>query len=994
EVEAALDRHPSIAQCSVNVQELDGGQKQLVAFVVASDGGIQGQELRKFLADKLPDYMVPSLFVPLESMPLTPSGKVDRRALLSADYAGLAMEEGTTFVAPSTITEAILADIWEDVLATGPIGVEQDFFDVGGNSLYATQVISRIRKRLGVDLPVRTLFEARTIALLAKHIKLLPRNEAEGLAITRATLPDKIPLSPAQHRLWLVDRVSAANSAYNMPMAVWVNGGLHQHSLDAALRELVRRHETLRTTVRVESDLPYQVVHDPGSFTLKWVDLSSLTRSQAYDTALLLARQKAARPFDLEAGPLFRTALINLSSDRSLFTANVHHIVSDGWSLNVLTLEVASLFQAMLDGLPSPLAELPIQYADYSLWQSQHLAGIPLENGLRYWRRHLAGSPLELPLPTDHARPATQSYEGATRSFDLNASLATAIFDLARRENVTTLVTMLAGFAALLARYSGESDLVIGTPVSGRNLVETEPLIGFFVNTLPLRFKINRDATFVNLIGQAKEIVLSATAHQDIPFEMIVDELQPERHASRSSIFQVMFTVDSGNRAKAGLPGLDLDFINVESETSKFDLTLALGENVEGISGTLQFSTDLFDSATIQRMSVHYRELLRSATSFPSSSVFDLALLSTAEAHMLCVEENDTSQDYPYTDSVHDLFNVQCEASPDRVAVVYEESQFTYLHLRRKAAALARRLNALGAHADIPVGLCVSRSPEAIIGLLAILQSGAAYLPLDPDYPEQRLAAIMKDCGAWIVLADRGEMPRFETSELAVTPLDFDGDDEGGARGISSGPVDPDSLAYIVYTSGSTGKPKGIAIPHRAVVRLIINANYVSLTPIDVVAQVSTISFDAATFEIWGALLSGGRLVITGKGTALSPSSFGQFAQQHQLTTLFLTTALFNEMVRERPESLSGINQVLFGGEAVDSRRVARYLGAKGRGRLLHVYGPTETTTYATWHLVRESDPDSGAIPIGRPISNTTVHLLDDHLQSVPLGVSGELYIG
>ncbi|MGH9821883.1 MAG: amino acid adenylation domain-containing protein, partial [Blastocatellia bacterium] len=599
EIEAAIDGDPSIAQCAVDVREDDRGQKRLVAYVVAAQGASASiPALKKSIGAKLPEYMVPSLFVALGSMPLTPSGKINRRALPSPDFSVDTLEPESDYTAPSNMLEATLAGIWEEVLSIGQVGTNEDFFDAGGNSLYATQVISRVRKRLAIDLPVRLSFEARTIAKLAAEIALLPRDGTPDITTPRS-LPAVIPLSPAQQRLWLVDRLAPGTAAYSMPMAVWLKRGLSHKPLEDALNEIVRRHGVLRTTFVTHRDIPSQLVGDYRQSTLKTVDLTSLPETEAHDVALGLARQEAGHPFGLEKGPPFRAVLIKAAAAELLFVVNMHHIVSDGWSLNVLTHEMTSLYEAWLGGRPSTLEELSIQYVDYAVVQREHLTGRPLETGLRYWKRQLAGAPPEMSLPVDRPRPQNPSYRGASRSFTANSAVTAAIIDVARQEGTTEFVALLASFAALLSRYSCENDLLIGTPVSGRNLVETEPLIGFFVNSLPLRIKVSAETTFQQLLRQTRETVFSATAHQDIPFEMIVDEMQPDRFEGRSPIFQVMFTLDNVTGAQAAIQGVEMDFVDVASDTSKFDLTLALTELDGCLRGAFQFSPDLFDGTTV-----------------------------------------------------------------------------------------------------------------------------------------------------------------------------------------------------------------------------------------------------------------------------------------------------------------------------------------------------------------------------------------------------------
>jgi amino acid adenylation domain-containing protein len=694
----------------------------------------------------------------------------------------------------------------------------------------------------------------------------------------------------------------------------------------------------------------------------------------------------------------------------------MHHIISDGWSMGVLVRELGALYPAFAAGQPSPLPELPIQYADFASWQRQWLAGEVLDYQLAYWKRQLAGAPPALELPTDRPRPAVQSYRGAALPVQLPRALSEALAALSRQEGVTLFMTLLAAFQALLWRYTGQDDIVVGSPIAGRTRAEIAPLIGFFVNTLVLRTDLSGEPTFRELLGRVREMTLGAYAHQDMPFDKLVDELQPERDMSRSPLFQVMFALQNTPMPALSLAEVTLSPLEAARPTAKFDLTLMLEEAREGIRGTLEYRTDLFDRATIERMAGHYRTLLEGIVEAPGRQVSELPMLTAEELHEILVAWNDTGTDYPADRCVHELFEAQAERTPDAVAVVFGDRQLSYRELNQRANQLAHQLRSLGvgriggiggiggaggaggAGGVGPatlVGLCVERSLEMVVGMLGILKAGGAYVPLDPNYPRERLAFMLEDTGAPVLLTQARLLDSLP--EHGVQRLCLDTGWEAVARESVDDPrggAGSSSLAYVIYTSGSTGKPKGVAVTHQAIARLVCNTDYISLGPSDVVAQASSSSFDAATFEIWGALLHGARLVGIDKGVMLSPPDLARRLAADGVTALFITTALFNQVAREAPMAFAQLGSLLFGGEASDPRSVRAALQAGRPRRLLHVYGPTETTTFATWHEVTDVPEGATTVPIGRPIANTRAYVLDRWRHLVPAGIPGELYIG
>ncbi|ARV58848.1 hypothetical protein BZZ01_09555 [Nostocales cyanobacterium HT-58-2] len=951
-------------------------------------------ELPNFIRQKLPEYMVPSAFVILDTLPLTPNGKVDRLALPTPD--GKIIRE-TAYTAPCTQTEEIIANTFASVLSVQAVGIHDNFFSLGGHSLLATQLISRLRATFSIEIPLRAVFESPTVAQLDQIITQL-RTKDTGLnllPIQPRTYSEQLPLSWAQERLWFLNQLGGASATYNMPGAVRISGQFNIHAFQQALSEIIRRHEVLRTSFQTINGIPIQVIHPQATTQINVIKLQQFPQQERETLLQQLARQEAIKPFDLEIAPLIRYILLQLDAGEYVLLLTMHHIVSDGWSIGVFIQELSSLYQAFCAQQPSPLLELPIQYADFALWQRQWLNELVLETQLDYWLSQLHGAPELLQLPTDRPRPSVQSYHGATYNLTLNTDLIQKLQTLSRESGTTLFMTLLAAFATLLYRYSGQSDILIGSPIANRNHSEIESLIGFFVNTLVLRTRFEDNPSFEKLLTQVRESTLKAYEHQDVPFEQVVEALQPERSLSHSPLFQVMFALQNAPMGELELPGVKLTQLTQETTTAKFDLTLSMSETAQGLVGEWEYNTDLFDSSTIERMAAHFQNLLSAVVENPQQAVGELPLLSAAERHQLLVEWNDTASEYPTDKCIHQLFEQQVERTPDAVAVVFEEEQLTYLQLNQRANQLARHLQTLGVGPQVLVGICTERSVDMVVGLLAILKAGGAYVPLDPNYPQQRLSYMLADSGVEVLLTQQKLLSCLPSHTAQVVCLD------NACEAISQHSPDNlelslciDNLAYIIYTSGSTGQPKGVTVPHQGVNRLVINTNYINLQPKDIVAFASNFSFDAVTFEIWGTLVHGAKLVGVSQDMVLSPKHFADFIQEQNVSVLFLTTALFNQIANFVPSAFDAVRQLMFGGETVDIHSVKEVLKNAPPQRLLHVYGPTESTTFTTWYLVQDVAEETTTIPIGRPISNTQIYILDKHLQPVPISVPGELYIG
>jgi amino acid adenylation domain-containing protein len=991
EIEAALGRHPAVARAVVVALRDGGGEARLVAYVVSAEGADAppAAELRAFLRGTLPDWMVPAAYVALDRLPLSPNGKLDRKALPAPSaIAG----EGH---GPRTPLEVELCAGVAALLGMERVGPEDDFFGLGGHSLAVTRLLARVRDRWGVEVPIRDFFAAPTVAVLAERITAAgadrPASGAPPLVPVTRTGP--VPASFAQARLWFIDRMHPGLATYNIPESLRLSGPLDVPVLERALGEVVRRHEALRTTLAAGGDGPVQVVHPPHAVALAVTDLRGAADPE--DEARRLARVEAARPFDLQAGPLFRAALLRMGDDEHRLLLTMHHAVGDGWSTGVLLSELSALYAAFLRGEPSPLAAVPVQYADYAAWQRAWMRGEAEARQLAYWRAALADAPAALELPTDRPRPPVQRHRGAELRFVFGPALTEAVRGLARREGVTPFIAFLAGLQATLARWSGQDDLVVGTPVAGRRDPALEGLIGFFVNTLAVRTRLDGDPTGAELLARVRGAALGAWEHQDVPFERVVEAVRPGRSLARAPLFQVMFALQNAPGGAAPLGPVRARRERVPADRAHFDLTLELEEGEDGIAVLLEYDTELFDRATAERLVRHWERAMAALAADPAGRLSALPLMDEAERNAVVVRANATARPYERDATVHALFAAQAARTPDAPAVVSGDEIVSYAELERRANRLAHHLGALGVGPEGRVGVCLERGTELVIAFLAVLKVGAAYVPLDPDYPAERLAWMEADAGVRVRVTSSALAGRLPCTDLPTVRVDDD------AAAIAARPEtapegsgDADALAYVVYTSGSTGRPKGIGIPHRGVVRLVRGTDYVQVRPDDAVAQASSASFDAITFEVWGALLNGARVVVIPRETTLDPAGLARALVDGGVTTLFLTTALFNTAVRERPEVFRGLRHVLFGGEAVDPEMVRRCLDGGAPDRLLHVYGPTESTTFASWHRVDAVASDAATVPIGWGVANTTLYVLDAAMCPAPVGVIGELYVG
>lgn len=1035
EIESVLSHHPSVQ--SVAVRAIDWhapgngpssarSTKRLVAYVQPQKeaGGLKENpgELRQYLLESLPEYMVPTVFVFLDSFPLTPNGKIDRRALPIPE--GSEVERSSAFVLPRTPVESLVAGVWEQVLGVSPVGVEDNFFELGGHSLVATQVVSRLRNVFQVEIPLREVFENPTVAGLSSLIETNLR-EGAGLAqpvidplprIQASDLPVAPPrLSFSQQRLWFLDQLAPGNLFYNLPLAVEIGGALDTSALRRTINEILARHAILRTNFQAVGGVPVQVIHPAQPLDLPVTDLSSLPETEARARARQFAQEEARKSFDLQKDSLVRARLFRLSDDRHVFLLTMHHIVSDGWSMGVFIREVAVLYASFANGKPSPLPPLRIQYFDYAEWQREWLQGEQLDRQVNYWKKQLANAPRLLELPTDHPRPAVQSSRGATLAFRFPAELNRRVNELCRQEGVTLFMAYLAAFQILLSRYSGQEDISVGTAIANRTNAEIENLIGFFVNTLVMRVDLSAEPNFKEVLQRVRNVALGAYAHQDLPFETLVEVLQPERNLSHTPLFQVAFALQNApmsdairslNQGRSG-EGLSFELIESDSGSAKFDLTLTLAEIPDGIVGGLEYNLDLFEPATIERMVIHYQTLLENALADLERPVSQLGLLSRVEQQGLLVDWNSSATPTPIEFCAHQLFEAHARQKPDQVALDFEDlnlgiSRLTYAELNQRADQLAGYLRILREgkpQDDFLVGVSTERSPEMMVAILGVMKAGGAYVPLDPSYPEERLTYMLEDAGITALLTQEHLLGRLPLKDFGREVICLDRDWQRIQAHADSQPASfnsritptPDSLAYMIYTSGSTGKPKGTMLLHRGLSNLA-GAQKIAfrITEHSRVLQFSPFSFDASVWETFMALGNGATLVLARQETLASSSDLLALLKKQAVTTVTLPPSVLRLPSAENVsrQALPALQTVISAGEACTPEIVAAW--SNGRD-FFNAYGPTETTVCAS--MYRCSGDETFQPPIGKPIANHHLYILDRYNQPVPVGVPGELHV-
>ncbi|RYZ40222.1 MAG: amino acid adenylation domain-containing protein, partial [Myxococcaceae bacterium] len=997
EVEAALLAHPDVREAVAMVREEVPGDKRLTAWFV-SERALDPGTLREFLTQRLPEYMLPSALVPRDALPLTPNGKLDRKALRAQ---AIAQPIASAYEAPVTPTEVALAAIWAELLRVPSVGRNDNFFELGGHSLLAMQVVARLRTHFGVELPLRAFFERATVSVLAARIDSLRGTAGTAPApVSLATVkrPDVLPLSFAQQRLWFIDQLAPGSSLYNIPIGLTFSGTLDVDALRSSLDALMARHEALRTTFREEAGQPVQVIHAKLQVPFETMDLSDIPAVESRQAeALRLRREEALRPFSLSDGPLMRALLLKLGTQEHQLVLNTHHIVSDGWSLGVLVREFNAFYEAFHHGRPPALPALPVQYADFAVWQRDWLQGDTLDAQLTWWKAALAGASGVLELPTDKPRPSVLSSEGATVPVRIPRALSEQVEAFAKQENVTPYMVWLAALQTLLHRYSGQDDVLVGSPVANRRHAETEGLIGFFVNTLVLRSRFGDVSTFRELLAQVRATMMGAQEHQDVPFEKLVEALQPARDLGRTPFFQVLFALQNAPLPELSLPGLTLRPLEPDSGGARFDLELSLFRNPEGFEGVLLYRTALFEPATAARMVRHLERLVGAVISAPTLPLVRLPLLTQDEREQLLVRWNDTRVEFPRGERIHDLFEQQVARTPDAIAVVFEGQRLTYAQLDAKANQLAHHLGSLDVGPESLVGVCLERSLEMVVALLGVLKAGAAYVPLDPAYPRDRLQWMLEDTQAPVLLVQEHLVAKLplEGSETQVVCVDT------GWERIARHPTTPpaprgtaDALAYVIFTSGSTGRPKGAMNAHAGVVnRLRWMQQEDGLTSEDAVLQKTPFSFDVSVWEFFWPLMSGARLVMARPGGHQEPAYLVRLLAEQRITTAHFVPSMLRVFVEEPGlEGLTHLRRVMCSGEALPADLVRRAHARLPVAEVFNLYGPTEAAVEVTyWHCPRSED--LRRVLIGRPVANTRLHVLDRHGEPVPVGVAGELFL-
>jgi amino acid adenylation domain-containing protein/non-ribosomal peptide synthase protein (TIGR01720 family) len=1002
EIEAALAALPGVRAAVVLARDDrsqgGAGERRLVAYVVGESAA-----LLPALRERLPDYMVPAALVRLPALPLTPNGKVDRKALPDPEWQG-ASESDLPLRTP---VEELLAGIWAEVLGLPRVGAVDNFFDLGGHSLLATRVMSRLRSALSVEVPVRDLFLAPRLADFAARVEAARRSGAVSpapplVAVSPVSRAGALPLSFAQQRLWFIDQLEPGSPLYNMPGALRVEGPLSGAVLARCLGEIVRRHEALRTVFAAPEGEPVQVIRPAGPFPLPVVDLAGLPERAREVLALTLIREEAGRPFDLTRGPMLRGLLVRLAEQDHAVLLTLHHIAGDAWSLGLLVREIAALYPALSEGTarrPSPLPEFAVQYADFALWQRSWLRGEVLENEIDWWRRELAGLPPLLELPTDRPRPAVQSYRGATRPVRLPAELTRQAQALARREGATLFMVLLAAFQTLLARWSGQDDLAVGSSVAGRTHREVEPLIGLFVNTLVLRGDLVGDPPFRELLGRVRETALAAYLHQDAPFEKLVEELAPERSLARTPLFQVMFELQNVPTGELDIEDLRLRPIGEAGMVAKFDLMLTLEEREGGLTGTLEYATDLFDATTVDLLIGHYERLLAAAVAAPARRVGEPSLLSAAERHQLLAEWNDTAVVPSPGISLPGLFAQQVARTPDAPAATFAGETLTYAGLAARVDRLARHLRQLGCGQEERVGVALERGLDLLVALLGVLAAGAVYVPLDPEYPRERLAFLLDDSRPAALLTDERLCARLPIPEGLPVVVPAALPDAGEVEDSVMPELAGDRLAYVIYTSGSTGRPKGAMVAHGGMKNhLGAKVADLGLARRSRVAQTASPCFDISVWQLLAPLVAGGSVHIAAEPIVQDPERLLRFVAAERITVLEVVPALLGGMLDVLAgggaSDLSSLEWLITTGEACPPELARRWLAVAPHTRLLNAYGPTECSDDVTHHALTRPDLEpSLALPIGRPVANTRIHVLDAAGRPTARGVAGELCV-
>ncbi|CAI6266026.1 non-ribosomal plipastatin synthetase PpsC [Bacillus subtilis] len=968
EIEAALRNIEGVREAAVTVRT-DSGEPELCAYIE----GLQRNEVRAQLERLLPGYMVPAYMIEMKQWPVTPSGKLDRNALPAPGGAA----DAETYTAPRNVTEMKLSQLWEDVLKNGPVGIHDNFFDRGGHSLKATALVSRIAKEFDVQVPLKDVFAHPTVEGLAAVIR--EGTDSPYEAIKPAEKQETYPVSSAQKRIYVLQQLEDGGTGYNMPAVLELEGKLNPERMERAFKELIKRHESLRTSFEQDAGGdPVQRIHDEVPFTLQTTVLGERTEQEAAAAFI--------KPFDLSQAPLFRAQIVKVSDERHLLLVDMHHIISDGVSVNILIQEFGELYNNR------KLPALRIQYKDYAVWQEGFKTGDAYKTQEAYWLKQLEGELPVLDLPADHARPPVRSFAGDKVSFTLEPEVASGLHKLARENGSTLYMVLLAAYTAFLSRLSGQEDIIVGSPIAGRPHKDLEPILGMFVNTLALRTRPEGGKPFVQYLQEVRETALEAFEHQDYPFEELVDKLELTRDMSRNPLFDVMFVLQNMDQESLELNELCLKpAAHNGHQTSKFDLTLYTQEQPRGLlTFQMEFSTDLYKKKTIEKWLQYFINMLLSIIKDNKAALGTINILNEDETHYLIHELNRTKIDYPRNETISRLFEMQAEQTPNAVAIVSDTQVFTYEDMNSWANQIASVLQIKGVGPDSVVALLTGRTPELIAGMLGILKAGGAYLPIASDLPVERIAYMLSDSGAALLLQSEKtekQLLDIECEQIIIEDIQK----QGKTKNVDSS-AGPHSLAYIIYTSGSTGKPKGVMIEQRSVIRLVKNSNYITFTPEDRLLMTSSIGFDVGSFEIFGPLLNGAALHLSDQQTFLDSHQLKRYIEHQGITTIWLTSSLFNHLTEQNEQTFSQLKHLIIGGEALSPSHVNRIRNVCPEVSIWNGYGPTENTTFSTCLHIQKTYELS--IPIGRPVGNSTAYILNQWGVLQPVGAVGELCVG
>ncbi|MBT5230223.1 MAG: amino acid adenylation domain-containing protein, partial [Methylococcales bacterium] len=991
EIEASLTKHDDVAQVVVLVREDTPGYQRLVGYVVSeSFAPLETQDLKEFLAEQLPSYMVPTDYVFLDAFPLTPNGKIDRNALPAP--GGMTMTDAYT--APRTPIELGLVDIWSEVLGAVRVGIDDNFFEFGGHSLLATQVISRVKDKFSVELPVRYLFEFPTVAKLSE---LIEQQQTTG-AVSKDNIDivdrqQTLSISSSQQRLWFMDRFLTDKSVYNIPAALRMRGDLNIELMKKALNGVLARHEVLRVTFVEADGVAKATISDNQSIQLNIEYIDQTLSLEAREAAAKeIADEEGKIPFELDKGPMLRAKVVVIGSQDYVLLVTMHHIASDGWSLGILSSELMALYRSFLLGEPSPLKPLKTQFLDYAAWQQNALQGDNLQEQLSYWNKQLSNGNLPLiDLSTDYPRPPVLVYQGGIRRLTIPIELVVALEELSERRGASLSMVLLSAFKILLFRHTGQTDLSVGFPVANRTRTEVESLIGFFVNTLVFRTQINPNDSYEQLLENVRTASFEAFSHQDVPFEKLVESMDVERDPSRHPLYQIMFTLQNTPMEDFDLPEMEVSLFESHNGTAKFDLWLSLAESYNGLDASIEYNSALFKPETVDRYLAQYVALLESIVKNPNQDVDHLPMLPEQEKNILLYDWNQTTVTLPEIETLHQLIEVVCAENADKVALKCGDDRITYSELNSKSNQLAQYLRMRDVGPGVFVGLCVERSINLVIGLLGILKAGGAYVPMDPLYPEDRLSFMLSDAKADVLVTEKSLNLGLNTQGIEKVHLDTDWKkiDQRSDKNAIAG-LGGENLAYMIYTSGSTGKPKGVKIPHENIINFLCSMQrQPGFSASDRLLAVTSLSFDIAGLEIWLPLLVGGELILVDRSVAVDSVKLQQIMVNEQINLMQATPATWKLLLdggwqQEKPL------KVLCGGEAMP-QNLAQKLVEQPGVELWNMYGPTETTVWSTIQCI---DDASQVIPVGQPIDNTQVYVLDDKLELLPIGALGQLYIG